>query len=238
MQEQAGGRGVHISDGAEPPNEIGEERMDHAMTRRALGAVGLTFVLAAAVPALAQQPPAQPPVRVRATIEKIDGNVLTVKNRAGETLTIKLADNARVLAIVRSSLADIKPGAYVGISGLPQPDGSQRALHVHFFLEAMRGVAEGHGPWDVQPGATMTNATVAEVASVADGGRTLVVKYKGEEKKISVAANTPVVGYQPATLADLKPGTHIFIIAAQRQPDGTLTAAGVSVGRDGLVPPM
>lgn len=215
--------------------------MDHAMTRRALGAAGLALVLAAAVPALAQQPPAQapaqPPVRVRGTIEKIDGDVLTVKNRAGETLTIKLADNARVLGMVKASLDDIKPGAYVGISALPQADGSQRALHVHLFLEAMRGVAEGHGPWDAQPTSTMTNATVAEVTSVPDG-RTLLVKYKGEEKKIVVPANTPIVNYVPGDKADLKPGAHIFIIAAQRQPDGTLAAAGVSVGRDGLVPPM
>ena len=215
--------------------------MKYAVSRRALGAVGLALVLAAAVPALAQQPPAQPPaqppVRVRGTIEKVDGSVLTVKNRAGETLTIKLADNARVLGMVKASLDDIKPGAYVGISALPQADGSQRALHLHFFLEAMRGVAEGHGPWDVQPGSTMTNATVAEVTSVPDG-RTLLVKYKGEEKKIVVPANTPIVNYVPGDKADLKPGAQIFIIAAQRQPDGTLAAGGVSVGRDGLVPPM
>ena len=129
-------------------------------------------------------------MRVRGTIEKIDGNVLTVKNRAGETLTIKLADNARVLGMVKASLDDIKPGLYVGISALPQADGSQRALHVHFFLEAMRGVAEGFGPWDARPGSTMTNATIAEVTSVPDG-RTLLVKYKGEEKKIVVPAEYP-----------------------------------------------
>ena len=216
--------------------------MTQAISRRAIGAAIAFAVFGfSAAPIVAQQPPAQPqaqpPVRVRAVIEKVDGNVLTVKNRAGETLTIKLADNVRVLAIVKSSTDDIKPGAYVGISALPQPDGSQRALHLHFFLEAMRGVAEGHGPWDAQPGATMTNATVAEVTSVPDG-RTLLVKYKGEEKKITVPANTPIVGYQPATIADLKPGVHIFIIAAQRQPDGTLAAGGVSFGRDGLVPPM
>ncbi|HEY8267450.1 MAG TPA: hypothetical protein VIG34_02170 [Xanthobacteraceae bacterium] len=215
--------------------------MNHAISRRALGAAVLALVLVAAAPAFAQQlpaqPPAQPPVRVRGTIEKVDGDVLTVKNRAGETLTIKLADNARVLGMVKVSLDDIKPGAYVGISALPQPDGSQRALHVHFFPETMRGVAEGFGPWDAQPTSTMTNATVAEVTSVSDG-RTLLVKYKGEEKKIVVPANTPIVNYVPGDKAELKPGAHIFIIAARRQPDGTLAAAGVSVGRDGLVPPM
>ena len=212
--------------------------MTHVISRRALGvALALTVIGLAAAPAAAQQPPAQPPVRVRGTIEKVEGNVLTVKNRAGEMLTIKLADNARVFGLVKASLDDIKPGAYVGISALPQADGSQRALHVHFFPEALRGVAEGFGPWDVRPGSTMTNATVAEVASVPDG-RTLLVKYKGEEKKIVVPANTPIVNYVPGDKAELKPGANIFIIAAQRQPDGTLAAGGVSVGRDGLVPPM
>ena len=212
--------------------------MTHVISRRALGvALALTVIGLAAAPAAAQQPPAQPPVRVRGTIEKVEGNVLTVKNRAGEMLTIKLADNARVFGLVKASLDDIKPGAYVGISALPQADGSQRALHVHFFPEALRGVAEGFGPWDVRPGSTMTNATVAEVASVPDG-RTLLVKYKGEEKKIVVPANTPIVNYVPGDKAELKPGANIFIIAAQRQPDGTLAAGGVSVGRDGIVPPM
>ena len=215
--------------------------MNYAISRRALGAAGLALVLATAAPVFAQQPPAappaQPPVRVRGTIEKVEGNVLTVKGRTGETLTIKLADNARVFGLVKASLDDIKPGAYVGISALPQADGSQRALHVHFFLEAMRGVAEGFGPWDVRPGSTMTNATVAEVTSVPDG-RTLLVKYKGEEKKIVVPANTPVVNTVPGDKAELKPGANIMIFVAQRQPDGTLATAGVSVGRDGLVPPM
>ena len=215
--------------------------MTHAISRRALGAVALVLALATAVPAFAQQPPAQPPaqppVRVRGTIEKVDGNVLTVKNRAGETVTIKLADNVRVLALVKASIDDIKPGAYIGISGLPQPDGSQRALHVHFFLEAMRGVAEGFGPWDARPGSTMTNATVAEVTLVPDG-RTLLVKYKGEEKKIVVPADAPIVNTVPGDRAELKPGAHIMIFVAQRQPDGTLATAGINVGRDGLVPPM
>ena len=157
--------------------------MTHAISRRAIGAALAVAVFGfSAAPTVAQQPPAappaQPPVRVRGTIEKIDGNVLTVKNRAGETLTIKLADNVRVLGMVKASLDDIKPGLYVGISALPQADGSQRALHVHFFLEAMRGVAEGFGPWDARPGSTMTNATIAEVTSVPDG-RTLLGEVQG-----------------------------------------------------------
>jgi hypothetical protein len=179
----------------------------------------------------------QAPVRVRGTIEKVDGATLTVKARDGATHIIKLADNVRVLGLVSIAVGDVKAGDYVGVSALPQPDGSQRALHVHVFLDAMRGVAEGHRPWDVQPTSTMTNATVAEVAA-APSGQTLMVKYKDGEKKIVVAPGTPVVRYVPGDRSELKPGAHIFIIAAMKQPDGTLSAAGVTVGRNGLVPPM
>jgi hypothetical protein len=179
----------------------------------------------------------QAPVRVRGEIVKVEGNTVTIKSRDGSDVTVKLADNARVSGIIKASLADIKPGSYIGISALPQADGSQRALHVHIFPEALRGVAEGHTPYDVQPGSTMTNATVAEVASVADA-HTLLVKYKDGEKKIVVPSGTPIVTYAPGKMDELKPGTKIIIMAAQKQPDGTLTAGSINVGRDGMTPPM
>jgi hypothetical protein len=179
----------------------------------------------------------QPPVRVRGEIVKVDGNTVTIKGRDGAEIVVKLTDNARVSGIVKASLADIKPGSYIGTSALPQADGSQRALHVHIFPEALRGVAEGHTPYDVQPGSTMTNATVAEVASVADA-QTLVVKYKDGEKKIVVPSGTPIVTYAPGKLDELTPGAKIIIMAAQKQPDGTLTAGSINVGRDGMTPPM
>ena len=214
--------------------------MTHAISRRALGAAGLALVLAAAVPAFAQQPPAappaQPPVRVRGTVEKLDGLILTVKGRDGATMTIKLAENYRVLGIVKISLAEIKPGAYVGVSAVPQPGGGLRALHVHQFLEANRGLGEGHRPYDLAPQSTMTNATVAEVVGVT-GGLTLALKYKDGEQKILVSPDTPVVGYAPGDKGELKPGAQIIIMAAQKQPDGTLSATNVGVGRD-LTPPM
>jgi hypothetical protein len=178
----------------------------------------------------------QPPVRVRGTVEKLDGNLLVVKGRDGSTINVKLADNFRVLGLVKISLADIKPGAYVGVSSVPQADGSLRALHVHQFLEAMRGVAEGHRPYDVAPRSMMTNATLAEVAGTA-GGQKLVLKYKDGTQDIVVAPDTPVVSYVPGDKAELKPGAQIIIMAAQKQPDGTLSATNVSVGR-GLTPPM
>ncbi len=179
----------------------------------------------------------QPPVRVRGEIVKVEGNKLFVKARDGAELVINTPDNVGVSGVVKIGLADIKPGSYIGISALPEPDGSQNALHIHIFPEAMRGVAEGHSAWDVRPGATMTNATVDQIAAVGEG-RTLIVKYKDGEKKIDVPAEPPIVTYLPGTRDELKPGAKIFIIAAQRQPDGSLNAARISVGRDGLTPPM
>jgi len=179
----------------------------------------------------------QAPVRVRGEIVRVEGNVLAIKSRDGTDVTVKLTDNARVSGIVKASLGDIKPGSYIGISAMPQPDGSQAALHIHIFPEALRGVAEGHFPWDVRPGSTMTNATVAEVAGMADA-QTLLVKYKDGEKKIVVPPGAPIVTYAPGTMDELKPGAHIFIVAAQTQPDGTLQAGSISIGRDGMTPPM
>jgi hypothetical protein len=179
----------------------------------------------------------QPPVRVRGEIVKVDGNTLTVKSRDGADLTVAVPDNVAVSGIVKIPLSDVKPGSYIGVSAMPAADGSQSALHVHIFPEAMRGVAEGHTGWDVKPGSTMTNATVAEIAAVGEG-RTLVVKYKDGDKKIVVPGDVPIVTYVPGTKDELKPGAKIFIVAAQRQADGTLSAARISVGRDGLTPPM
>jgi hypothetical protein len=197
------------------------------------GATLIVTTFASISTSLAQQPP----VRVRGEIVKVDGNTLQIKERDGSNVTVKLTDNARVSGVVKASLADIKAGSYIGTSALPQPDGSQRALHVHIFPEALRGVAEGHTPYDVQPGSTMTNATVAEVSSVTDG-QTFVLKYKDGEKKLIVPAGTPIVTYAPGKMDELQPGAKIIIMAAQKQPDGTLTAGSIGIGRDGMTPPM
>ncbi|HEY2527918.1 MAG TPA: hypothetical protein VGJ20_08215 [Xanthobacteraceae bacterium] len=195
------------------------------------GAFGL---LIAASMAAAQQPGM---VRVRGTIEGVEGSVLTVKGRDGATIKVKLADNAPVRTVVRASLADIKPGSFIGVTGMPQPDGSQKAVEVHIFPEAMRGTGEGFRPWDLRPNSTMTNATVDnEVASV--DGQVLTLKYKDGEKKIIVPSTAAIVTYGPATAADLKVGAKVFVAFAKKEADGTLEAPNVTVGRDGVDPPM
>jgi hypothetical protein len=195
----------------------------------AAATVGLVVAATSAV--------AQERVRVRGTIEKVDGNVLSVKTREGQDVKVKLADNVRVLGIEKATMADVKQGSYIGVSAMPQTDGSQKALHVHIFLDAMRGVAEGFSPWDVRPNSTMTNATVDTTVAGTDG-QTVTVKYKDGEKKIIVPPDAPIVKYVPGNKDELKPGAKIFIVAAVKQPDGTLEAPNVSVGLGGLTPPM
>jgi hypothetical protein len=180
---------------------------------------------------------AQETVRVRGTIEKVEGQILMVKSRDGADLKVVLADNALVVGIVKASLSDIKPGTFVGVTGMPQPDGSQRAVEVHVFPDAMRGTGEGHYPWDLRPQSTMTNANVEQMVTGIDG-QTLTMKYKDGEKKIIVLADTPIVSYVPSDRSELKPGAKIFIAAAKKLPDGTLQAPRVNFGKDGLTPPM
>jgi hypothetical protein len=203
------------------------------VSRRALGLAGLALLLATAA-SYAQQPP---PVRVRGTVEAVDGPVLTVKSRDGQTQKVKLTDNVAVRGIVKAPLSDIKDNSFIGVTGMPQADGSQKAVEIHIFPEPMRGTGEGHRPWDLMPNSTMTNATVAQkVKGVA--GDEITLKYKEGEKKIHVTPETVIVTYVPGSKDELKPGAKIFIAAAQKKDDGTLEAAAVSVGRDGITPPM
>jgi hypothetical protein len=146
------------------------------------------------------------------------------------------ADNPQIAGVVKASLSDIKQGSFVGVTAMPQADGSQSALEVHIFPEAMRGTGEGHYPWDLRPQSTMTNANVEQIVTAVDG-QTLTLKYKGGEKKIFVPATTPIVIYVQGDKGDLKPGAKVFIVAI-KQPDGTLQGRAWRVGRDGVTPPM
>jgi len=217
------------------------------MTRRMLGAAAFGVLMAAsATVAEAQQmapagapaaaPP--PPVRIRGTLEKVDGATLTIKSRTGETVQVKLADNARITAMVKAAVSDIKQGDFIGVTAMPQPDGSQKAIGLHIFMDAQKTVVPHRfSPWDREPGSTMTNADVDSTVASADG-QTIVVKYPDGEKKVIVPPNTPVVRFVPGSNDDLKPGAQLIVIAATKGADGTLTAPGVNVGRDGAAPPM
>jgi hypothetical protein len=197
---------------------------------RIAGAIAL--LLAAAPMAAAQEQP----VRVRGTIDRVEGDTYIVKPRSGGEVKVKLPDNVMVVALTKASLADIKQGSYVGVAGMPQADGSQKALEVHIFPEAMRGTGDGHRGWDLQPSSTMTNGAVEQTTASADG-QVLTLKYKDGEKKIVVSPDTPIVVYVPGEKSELKAGAPIFISAATKQPDGTLTTPRVNVGR-GVAPPM
>jgi hypothetical protein len=180
---------------------------------------------------------AQDTVRVRGTVEGMDGPVYLVKTRGGDTVKVALTDKPLFVAMVKASMADIKPGMFIGSTAMPGPDGSLRAVEVHIFPEAMRGTGEGHRDWDLEPQATMTNANV-EAAVTGVKGQTLTMKYKGGEKTLVVTPETVVVTYAPGDKAELKPGTGIFIAAAEKKPDGTLLTPRITYGKDGLVPPM
>jgi len=211
--------------------------MSRAVVKQILATIGLAAI--SATPAAWVEPTAAqdaPPVRVRGTIERVDGAVYIIKARDGAELKITAAEKPQIAGIVKASLSDIKQGSFVGVTAMPEADGSLSALEVHIFPEAMRGTGEGHYPWDLQPKSTMTNANVEDVVSAVDG-RTLTLKYKDGEKKILVPANIPIVSYVPGDTNDLKPGAKVFIVAV-KQPDGTLQGRAWRVGRDGITPPM
>ncbi|MGB9021789.1 MAG: hypothetical protein WCC77_29740, partial [Pseudolabrys sp.] len=202
---------------------------------KALTIIGATCaVLLAPVTAFAQDKP----LRVRGTIEQIDGAMMSVKSREGDTLKIKLADEGKVVALVKASLADIKPNSFVGSTAMPQPDGTWKAVEVHIFPEEMRGTGEGDRPYDYKPQSTMTNGTVNSMGKstttgtvMSEEGTTLTLNYKEGSKKIDVTPQTVIVSYMPGNREELKPGASIYIPAATRQADGTLMTARVNVGR-------
>jgi hypothetical protein len=204
------------------------------MTRQAVGIL-LGAACAAAVVSAAW---AQQNIRVRGTIERVDGPTFVV--RAGEAgdMTVNLADKVGIFGVVKATLADIKPGAFIGVGATPQPDGSQRAIQVTIFADSQRGTGEGHRPWD-RPNTTMTNATVETTAGAVEG-QTLTVKYKaGErtgEQKIVVPPDATIRAYVVSDRSELKPGANIVIMNATKKPDGTIEATRINVGRDGMAP--
>ena len=195
----------------------------------------LTVVAVLASSAWAQQSPT--PTRIRGTIESIDGKTLNIKTREGTDVKVNMTDDIGVIGIAKTSLSEIKPGSYIGVSAMPQPDGSQKALAVHIFPEAMRGASEGFKPWDLRPNSTMTNATVAQTVASVDG-QDIQVKYKDGEKKVVVPPGTPIVAFVGAEKSDIKQGAKIIIFGAKKKDDGSLETNRIGVGLNGITPPM
>jgi hypothetical protein len=200
------------------------------MVQRALATVSFALICIA-TPASA----ADDTVRIRGTIESVEGPVYVVKNRDGAELKLTVTDNPLFVAISPSTMADIKPGMFVGSAGMMQADGTQKAIEVHIFPESMRGTGEGHYDWDLKPQSKMTNANVEQTVAGVDG-QILSVKYKDGEKKLLVTPETVVVTYVPGNKDDLKPGTKIFVSAAKKQSDGTLQTPRITYGRNGAGP--
>jgi hypothetical protein len=200
----------------------------HGMILRTLAALCFALI-GLALPASAQEI-----VRIRGTVEKIDGPVYVIKGRDGAEVKLTLTDNPLYVAIAPSTMADIKPGMFVGSAGMMQPDGTQKAIEVHIFPESMRGTGEGHYDWDLKPASKMTNGNVEQSVAGVDGP-VLSVKYKDGEKKLVVTPETVVVSYVPGSKDEIKPGTKVFV-AAKKQPDGTFQAPRITYGRNGAGP--
>jgi hypothetical protein len=194
-------------------------------------------IAAAALLCAAAGAEAQQQGRIRGEIEKADGAALVVKTREGATMQVRLADDARVAALEKATLADLKPDSFIGIAGMPRPDGSIEAFSIHVFQAAQRGVvADRHGPWDARQGSTMTNAYVEGIGTEKDGD-TLKVKYKDGEKTVHVNAQTVIATTTKAERSELKPGAQIIIMGWDKQPDGSAIAKSMYVGR-GVKPAM
>lgn len=197
---------------------------------KTLGSLSVVLVLASS--AWAQQPQT---VRVNGTVEGIDGRVLAVNSEKLGQVKVSLTDDAAVFGVSKAAISDIKPGAFIGVGAMPQPDGSQRAIQVTVFAEVQRGLGEGHRPWDARPNSTMTNATVEQTVESVDG-QVVMVKYKDGEKKIVIPPDAIILAYAVGSRDELKPGAKIAIVRALKKPDGSLEANRVNVGRGGVAP--
>jgi len=179
------------------------------------------------------------PGTIRATIESVSADNLTlnVRTRAGEDRVVRLKDPHTVNAAIPASLADIKPGSYIGTAALPGPDGALKAIEVHIFPESARGAGEGFRPFDLGANSTMTNGAVSARVEAADGPK-LTVAYKGGEQTILIDAKTPIITFVPGALSDLAPGASVSVRGAVKAPDGAYEATRLLVGKDGMKLPL
>jgi hypothetical protein len=200
------------------------------------GMAGLSMLAAATVPGLADQPEPGPPQHIRGTLKSLNDRTMVIDTPRGRTETVVLGPNAGLYRVKPATLADIHSGEFVGVTSVEQ-GGKRVAREVHVFTEALRGLGEGHYPWDLDTGPNMmTNANIAQVQEVG-GDRVLRLAYKGGEQTISVQPNTSIVSFDRSTQDQLVAGRQVFVIA-RKEADGKLTAAAVVVGEDGIKPPM
>ncbi len=186
---------------------------------------------------LAQQsaaPAAAPAVRLRGTIESLTPTQLVLRERGGQSIALALPATLVVTEVYPITLAEVQANSFIGVGAMPQADGTQKAIAVTLFPEAMRGTGEGHRPFDFLPQSTMTNATVAGLASAPDGRR-LQLKYKDGEKTIVVPPDVPIVSLRPGTRELLVPGAAVALTA--QEVAGRPTALRISAGRNGFSPP-
>jgi hypothetical protein len=202
------------------------------MRKIALAAVAVGLFV---VPALAQTPPANPPVRIRGTVEKLDGDNLTVKARDGSDVKVALTPTTRMQNLVKKTLADVKPGDFLASTGMKGTDGKIHAIEVRIFPEAQPDGGRQFA-WDLGSDSVMTNATVGTVAE-APQGKVVHVKFKDGESEYSIGPEVPILAPVPADKAVLKPGAAVFL-AGPKGPDGTVTATFMYVEKDGIKPPM
>jgi len=213
--------------------------MKHSVRNYLIFAAAAVFALSVA--ALA----ASPPMNVRGTIAQVDGNTIDIKESDGGVAKIHLADNAKIVSVAKASLSDIKPGSFIGTAATPGTDGKLQAIEIHIFPESMRGTGEGNRAWDLTPKSSMTNGTVAQKSNKVENnkvngveGNDVTVNFNGGTKIVTVTSDTKVVTLVPGDRSELKPNAKIFIPAATRTPDGALEANRVTVGNDGIPPPM
>lgn len=174
---------------------------------------------------------------VRGTIEHVTGDTMQVKESNGTSVTVHLAQNTKIASVARATLADVKPGTFIGTAAMPQPDGRLQAIEVHIFPESMRGTGEGNRAWDAGPGSSMTNGTVGQEVKKVEGD-TVMVKYRGGDKAVTVTPSTKVVALVTGDRKDLKPNEKVFIPAATAAGNGSIEASRVTVGKNGVAPPM
>jgi hypothetical protein len=198
--------------------------------------IAIVLIALLAIPAAAQTPPAATPMRVAGTVDKLDGNNLTVNIKDGPAVTVVLADNAAVFGVEKRTVADIKPGDFLASGGVKGTDGKIHAVEVRIFPETLRGTGEGQRPWDVKPDGVMTNATVGTVSQSPAGG-VVHVKYKEGESEYTIGPEVPILAYVAGDRSLLKPAAAVLTVA-QKKPDGSLTTSRVTAEKDGVKPPM